>query len=43
MKTIMKVQKITGMVLLLLSAALLFFSVKFEEGDITFAMMSIPL
>lgn len=43
MKTIMKVQKITGMVLLLLSAALIFFSVKFEEGDITFAMMSIPL
>lgn len=43
MKTIMKVQKIFGLVMLLLSAALIFFSVKFEEGDVTFALASIPL
>ena len=41
MKT--KIQKLIGLGLLLLSALIIVIAVAFEEGDVTFVMITIPL
>lgn len=40
---LMRIQKIVGIGMLVFSAILILFSVKFDEGDATFTLMSIPL
>ena len=39
----MKIQKLIGLGLLLLSALVIAISIAFEEGDVTFVMITIPL
>ena len=39
----MKIQKLIGLGLLLLSALVIAIAVAFDEGDITFVMITIPL
>ena len=39
----MKIQKLIGLGLLLLSALVIAIAVAFDEGDVTFVMITIPL
>ena len=43
MKMKMKIQKLIGLGLLLLSALVIAIAVAFDEGDVTFVMITIPL